>query len=172
LDLIKALLEMKNEEQGRFEIIMVGRIKDKAYARQILNIAERNQIKLDLLGEVDDNRLRTILSQTDLLVFPSQADDYRVEGLGLAILEAAIERIPTLGSLHGGIPEAIQDQVTGWICDTSDAKVFANCLLEIAQNRGECIKRGKQARNWVLSQFSYEKNVQKLFAQWFPEQTS
>ena len=171
LDLLKALAKMTSEDQSRFKVVIAGRFKDQRYLKLVESAAMQLETQVEIVGEVTSYQLNQILTETDLMVFPSRQDDFRVEGLGLVVLEAAIEGIPTLGSRHGGIPEAIRDGVTGWVCDTENSSLFAQKLLEIESNPEKCEACGIAARDWVREQFCYRNNLNELFSDWFQIRT-
>jgi glycosyltransferase involved in cell wall biosynthesis len=73
-------------------------------------------------------QLSQIMAQTDLFVMSSI-----LEGLPIALLEAISYGLPVVVTPAGGIPEAIQDEVNGLMCQPRDPDCLAekiNCLIE------------------------------------------
>lgn len=82
------------------------------------------------------NDMKKVYQQTQLLLFPSLHN----EGFGRVIVEAAINGIPTIASLRGGIPEAVGDggilikhpeNVDSWIeaiTKLNDNKIYYRAL--------------------------------------------
>ena len=65
-------------------------------------------------------------------VHPSQtAADGNREGVPNAMLEAMCTGTPVLATLHGGIPEAVEDRVAGRLVDEGDAGGLAAAALEL-----------------------------------------
>lgn len=55
------------------------------------------------------------MRKASMLVLPSiTAKTGDAEGLGMVLLEAAVTGVPVIGTQHGGIPEAIIDEQTGF----------------------------------------------------------
>ncbi|MFL7771986.1 glycosyltransferase [Proteus terrae] len=61
--------------------------------------------KTQLLGHIDKNSVRNLLSEADVLLLPS-----RNEGLPLIILEAIAAGVTVLATDVGGIPEVLEDK--------------------------------------------------------------
>lgn len=73
-----------------------------------------------LLGQVDDATLSQAYAESELLVFPvlDQTDD--VEGFGIVAVEAAAHGLPTIAFAAGGIPDAVEQGVSGYLVTTED----------------------------------------------------
>ncbi len=76
------------------------------------HLAKEAGVREDLrvLGQQD--RLEAILQAADLFLLPS-----RSESFGLAALEAMACGCPVLGYRAGGLPEVVQDGISGILCD-------------------------------------------------------
>jgi glycosyltransferase involved in cell wall biosynthesis len=63
------------------------------------------------------------------------------EGLGTSILDAMALRIPVVATAAGGIPEMVQDQVTGYLATPSDPESLANALTQaiLAKNSNQAL---------------------------------
>ena len=70
------------------------------------------------LGEQDD--LVALLSVSDLFLLPSIQESF-----GLAALEAMACGVPVVASKVGGLPEIIEDGVTGFVCAPDDVEGMA-----------------------------------------------
>lgn len=79
-----------------------------------------------VLGRVDD--VGTFLKACDVLVVPSVRD----ESLPLVVLEAMAAGRPVIASRLSGIPEAVEDGVTGRLLPPGDAGALAATLTELA----------------------------------------
>ena len=75
--------------------------------------------------------LGPLLAAADAVVVPSIAD----ESLPLTVLEAMAAGVPVLASRLAGIPEAVQDGVTGRLFEPGDAGALASLLRELAADR-------------------------------------
>ena len=76
------------------------------------------------VGEQQD--LVRWLSAADLFLLPSSQESF-----GLAALEAMACEVPVVAARVGGLPEAVEDGVTGYLCplDAVDAMAVRACDL-------------------------------------------
>jgi glycosyltransferase involved in cell wall biosynthesis len=91
-------------------------------------------------------RLRTeqvveALDAATLLVLPS-----RSEGMGRVVVEALLRGRPVVASRVGGIPDLIEDGVTGRLLEPDDHDGFADALVELLSGREEAERLSAAAR--------------------------
>ena len=91
------------------------------------------------------------LSLMDVLVLTSER-----EALSMAILEAAASGVPAVAFAVGGNPEAIENDVTGYVVPFGDTEQFAARLIELLSNNEHCSQMSAQARERAYSLFSPE----------------
>lgn len=111
--------------------------------------AELQRIVLDL--DIDANvsfrealprsELRDAIDASALLVLPS-----RSEGLGRVVPEAMARGRAVVGSNVGGIPEAIEDGVTGLLVPAENPKALASALSGLLGDRARLETMGSEAR--------------------------
>jgi glycosyltransferase involved in cell wall biosynthesis len=78
----------------------------------------------------------------DMVVVPSRLP----EALGRVAIEAMAHRRPPLVARIGGLPETVEDRVSGWIVAPNDAAALAHTLSEIATRPEEWKDYGAAAR--------------------------
>jgi len=103
--------------------------------------------RVEFLGEVDD--AAAVLARWDLLVLPS-----RREGFGLVLVEAMAAGRPVIASRAGGIPEVVEDGVTGLLVPVDDVPALAAALERLAGDPGERVRLGRQGRQVAVKKFS------------------
>jgi glycosyltransferase involved in cell wall biosynthesis len=96
------------------------------YCRRVR--AQAEGLPIDFVGWRDD--IREVLSAVDLLVVPSTMD-----ATPLVILEAFSAGVPVLAFRCGGIPEIMEDGVTGILCSPT-VWDLASKLLHVFSGRG------------------------------------
>jgi glycosyltransferase involved in cell wall biosynthesis len=94
------------------------------------------------------------LAAADINVLPSF-----YEGLPLTILEAMAAGLPTVASRVGGIPEAIEDGVSGLLLSPGDPRQLAYALSLLLKNTATAARIGRAARERVLRSFAFEQQV-------------
>jgi glycosyltransferase involved in cell wall biosynthesis len=106
------------------------------------------------LGRRDD--VPRILSGCDIGVLPSKA-----EGLPNAVLEYLAAGLPTVASSVGGNIEIIQDGKTGLLIPPQDSAALANALLRLLRNPEFAENLGKNGRELVSAEFSFQSMIAK-----------
>jgi N-acetyl-alpha-D-glucosaminyl L-malate synthase BshA len=99
---------IRQRVRARFALVGDGPVR--AEIERIVNEAGL-QDDVVFLGERQD--LVGLLSSADLFLLPSSQESF-----GLAALEAMACEVPVVASNVGGLPEIIEDGVTGFVCQT------------------------------------------------------
>jgi glycosyltransferase involved in cell wall biosynthesis len=97
---------------------------------------------------VADRNLECALDQADFFLYLPE-----MEGLGSAILAAAIRKRPVVAAAVGGIPEIIFDAETGLLTDGS-VEQAAEALKRLANDPNLAHGIADRAFNVVVSRFS------------------
>lgn len=95
------------------------------------------------------------LMAMDILAIPS-----RREGLSLSLLEAASCGLAIVGSNVGGIPEVIEDGVTGLLFESDDVETLASRLDLLISNERLRYALGGKARRLVRNNLSIESMIE------------
>ena len=100
------------------------------------------------LGESDD--IRSILLKSDCVVLPS----YYNEGVPRILLEAASMEIPLITSNHPGCRDAVENKMSGYICEKNNPKDLADKMeLIISMNHEEKQSMGLVGRKKMIDEF-------------------
>lgn len=120
-----------------------------------------------LLGHRQD--LPVLLSAADVVVLPS-----RLEGLPLSILEAMAAGKPVVASDVGGVTEAVQDGVTGFVVPPRDPLRLAHALTTILCAPTLAWQMGEAGRAVARSNFHADVMVRRLediYERWLGSRT-
>lgn len=96
---------------------------------------------LEFLGQVDRAVVARVLDASMCLVLPS-----RSEGLPRIALEAMARGRAVVGSTGGGIPDAVEDGVTGRLTPPGDTVALANALIEVLGDPERAASMGAEGR--------------------------
>jgi glycosyltransferase involved in cell wall biosynthesis len=113
-------------------------------------VAELDRLGLaadvELVGEPDD--LPAVLADADLFLLPSETESF-----GLAALEAMACEVPVVASRVGGLPEIIDDGVTGFVCPPDDLELMAERGVRLLTDRALRESVTRQAVSLVRSRY-------------------
>jgi glycosyltransferase involved in cell wall biosynthesis len=105
-------------------------------------------------------------SAATLFVLPCvPAADGDLDGIPNVLLEAMACRVPVVSTRLSGIPEVVQDGVTGLLAEPADTQDLAGAIARLLQDRRlrECL--GQAGRQLVEQRFDVRRNTEAL-ANW------
>ncbi|TVR45714.1 MAG: N-acetyl-alpha-D-glucosaminyl L-malate synthase BshA [Planctomycetota bacterium] len=107
-------------------LALVGEGPELAAAEaQVRDLGLREQVRF--IGR--EEQVQRILQAADLMLLPSQTESF-----GLAALEAMACGCPVLAYRVGGLPEVIEDGVSGLLCDYGKDICLGSVALRLLQN--------------------------------------
>ena len=112
--------------------------------------------RVAFLGRRSAGQVRDLLRRALALVVPSI-----YEGMPLVILEAMERSLPVVATAVSGIPEVVQDGVTGWLVPAEDPGALAAALREAAADPAAAAARGEAGRGVVLERYSVDRAAER-----------
>lgn len=126
------------------------------------------KIPFKSFGKVDcDKKLCDIYNASDIFVLPSLEDN-----LPNTMMEAMSCGIPVIAFNTGGIPDMIEDDLTGRLIPCGSDKKFAKAILDLIFNDGKRSMIGKKSRELIEKKYKLEDQAQKyaeLFSRLLPK---
>ena len=144
-------------------LLLVGHNENKQYAAGLEDQVRRHGLngRVQFVGKVSQAELAVRMTEARVFVLPSIS-----EGLGRVVVEAMATGTPVIGSQVGGIPEMVEDGVTGFLVQPGDETRLAERLRWILEHPDEAEKMGRRARAFAESFFSteaYTAGYQRVF---------
>ena len=129
----------------RTALVMIGDGPDRASLEQRVANEGLNGI-VQFVGEQQD--LVPWLSASDVFLLASAQESF-----GLAALEAMACEVPVVASRVGGLPEVIDDGVTGFLCPPDAVDLMAERSLDLLTDPGKRARMGRAASERVRARF-------------------
>jgi phosphatidylinositol alpha-1,6-mannosyltransferase len=76
-------------------------------------------------GDAEPEALEGFYAAADVFIHPNREVDGDIEGFGMVFLEANACGVPVIGGRSGGAPDAIQDEVSGYLVNPEDLDEIA-----------------------------------------------
>ena len=131
-------------------------------AEQMLKDARRLGVEKNVIftGRISDEELKAAYYAAAVVIMPS----FYVEPFGMMALEAMVSKRPVVGSNRGGIPEIIQDRVTGFVANLEDVAVFENSVIRVLKDKRLATEMGDAGYSRAVSLFSLEKQAKEYLS--------
>lgn len=102
-------------------------------------------------GYISDEEIIDRYSNCDIFIAPS-----RFESFGLIFLEAMIFSKPVIGTNIGGIPEVVENGVSGILIENENSEDLKNALIKLIENKDIRENMGKNGRRIYEEKFTAE----------------
>ena len=164
IDLIDAIAIVARTNQ-HFHLRLVGKPYDVSIDELKEHIARKGLDSLiTICGPKYQGEKLSEFRQADVFIFPTY---YTNEAFPLVLLEAMQWALPSITTREGGIPDIIDNGVTGMLIDQRDITQLAENILFLIGHAEERRKMGQAARKIFLEKFTlatFEKNMLQAFS--------
>lgn len=143
-------------QEFRPAIFIIGNHSNSQYANYLDNLAKELFVNLEILTMVSDEELVRTYNTAQMTVYAPI-----MEPFGLVPLESMSCGTPVVGVAEGGVNETVVDGLNGRLVER-DPETFAQVVLDLLQNPDLLSKYGRQARGYVIENWSWEKSVMRL----------
>ncbi len=142
-DVVKIFAGVVRERPA--QLILIGDGPDRSSAEWLAHYLGIHH-RVHFLGKQE--RVSELLALADLLLMPSE-----MESFGLAALEAMACRVPAIATLVGGVPELIDDGVTGLLYPVGEVDAMAAGALSLLNDPPRLKAMGEAARKAAQKRF-------------------
>jgi colanic acid/amylovoran biosynthesis glycosyltransferase len=148
------------QPQAHFTVAGDGPLLPELQAlAQQLGVADR----VTFAGFVSQSELREIFYRSHIFLHPSETGrDGNQEGVPNSMLEAMASGLPVFATTHGGIPEAIENGVSGLLVSERDADALARELVLRVGNPAALDQLAERGAAAVAAKFEQRSQIRAL----------
>ncbi|MDH3401992.1 MAG: N-acetyl-alpha-D-glucosaminyl L-malate synthase BshA [Acidobacteriota bacterium] len=151
LDVVQIFERVAREVDTR--LLLVGDGPERAQVEQYCR-EQRNCDRILFAGSTTS--IEEVLVGADLFLLPSETESF-----GLAALEAMSCKVPVIATSVGGLPEVVEDGVTGFLRPVGDVEGMAAAALSLLRDPERRRRFGEEARRQAVARFSEEAIVER-----------
>lgn len=144
---------------ARFVICGAPLFGDRKYYNDVLRLAAG--LPVEFLDWQDD--IGSVLRDLDILAIPSKQ-----EGMPRVLLEAFSAGVPAVAFPVGGIPEVIEDRVTGFVARGALAAAIENVMVSDPERVRAVARRARREWERRYTIAAYREQITNLMAQSVP----
>lgn len=142
-----------------FRCIVVGD-GDAAYVARLRESADAGGIAHSVTWRGYVPNVRAVYPEFDVCVVPSRFE----EPFGMVAVEAGLAGVPVIATRRGGLPEVVDDGVTGFLVAPENPPELAERLLQLAADGALRERLGAAARARVRARFTADRMVREIEA--------
>jgi glycosyltransferase involved in cell wall biosynthesis len=138
-------------------LVLAGYAENKHYAAELEDQIKEQGLagRVERIGRVSQVELAGRMRRACVLTLPTYS-----EGLPRVVFEAMAARLPVVSSAVSGIPELVEDGVTGFLVQPGDETRLAERLRWILAHPDEAREMGRRAHAFAERFFSTEAYVE------------
>ncbi len=149
---------------SNIKLEIVGDGEQRAFLENLsleLNISDRVTFHGFISQTIEFEKYIRILNSFNVFAIPSVMES---ETFGVAAVEAAACGIPVIATNIGGLPEVVDDNITGLLVPIRDSKQTALAIEKIILDSKFGLTMGLNAQKKVKNYFSWDDNVSKMIS--------
>ena len=158
---LRAFAKFRNEfPSAKFSIAGEG-----PQLAELQSLTRELQIEssVDFASFVSQEKLRSLFYSSHLFLHPSETGlDGNQEGVPNSVLEAMSTGLPVFATRHGGIPEAVEQNIGGILVEERDSESLAAALIDCTKDSARLAAMGRAASENIAKNFSQTEQTRRL----------
>jgi len=119
--------------------------------------------KVNLIDKLLNSEVMQVLMSHNIYVQPSVVSrNGDQEGIPTAIMEAFACELPIIATKHAGIPEIVENNVSGILVPERDSEKLAEAMIKLAKDTELCKQFGVNGKKIVNEKYNVNKQNKKL----------
>ena len=148
------------------KFLLVGEDQWDGYLQKLINKLKLKDVYI--IGEKTGRELVKYYQLCDIFVHVPKLVKQKIEGFGIIYLEAGACGKPIIGSLSGGVSDAVENNVTGLLVPEENANATAKAIIKLLKDRnlakylGENGKKNAGSLQWENHVDIMKKNYERI----------
>ena len=176
---ILAVGQLREKKGFTYLVAACAELRERGH-EFVCDIVGEGPFRPELEAQIREFQLEDIISLRGALDHQSVIDHYRAasifalpcvtaadgdrDGIPNVILEAMAMELPVVSTRHSGIPEAVDDDISGLLVPQRDAAALADAIERLLGDSGLRRRMGRAGRQIVVSRFDVATNVKLLMS--------
>jgi len=139
-------------------ILLAGVGEDEDDLRKLARDRGVHRI-VDFVGRIPHEEVPAFMASLDVFCMPSR---WESETFGVAAVEAEAMAVPVVATTVGGVPEAVQDGVTGILVPPDDPLAIADSICLLLRDPEKRMSMGKAGREFVKEKYDWRENAGRM----------
>jgi len=159
--LVRACKILKDRNYDFRCSIVGGGVQEELLRNLIRDQGLEKEVRLE--GPVFQEELKTFLDRADVFALPCViGSDGDRDGIPVCLMEAMAMEIPVVSTTVSGLPELIEDGVSGRLAPPEDPNALADALGDLLESADLRAQFSAAGRKWIEKEFTIDKNVERL----------
>ncbi len=155
-ELLNDLKDKDNSLVDKIKLYIYGDGNQREYLENLIT-SHKLHNNVFLMGKIPNNEVPKVLNMFDVFCVTSI-----LESFGVAVVEAMACELPVVATKADGFCEVMVNGETGYLVEKKNIKEIALGLKKIFDDKELAKKIGKNGRNRVLKNYSWDENVKYM----------
>ena len=162
-DLVLRALALLRDHRPRIRYAILGKGEERGYLESIIQELSLQE-SVTFVIEKEGTDLSAYYAAADVFVMPNRVEAGDFEGFGIVFLEAAACGLPTIGGRTGGVPEAVEEERTGFLVGGESPQELADAIGRLARSPELRHQMGRAGRARVRECFTWDRAAANIAA--------
>jgi glycosyltransferase involved in cell wall biosynthesis len=155
-DLLVKACRILADKGLKFDCYIVGGGERREYLCELIRQLDLGSL-VHLPGAVPQEGIRDYFERADVFVLPS-----RRENLPNVLVESLAMEVPVVASHIAGIPELVEEGITGFLVPPNDIQRLAEAVSRLLEDEDLRAKFARRGRELVCSRFEIERSNDQI----------
>ena len=156
-DIVIRAIQIVKEKVPEIKYLIAG-TGDNPYKKMLKQLVNDLELQsyVHFVGYIEENKKPLLYNASDIYIMNSLDTDQKgdSEGFGITFLEANACGKPVIGTNVGGIPDALDNNVSGILVEPNDPNATAEAIIQLFSNKIFYNKLSVNGLSRVNNQFS------------------